>query len=316
MNQEIDFDKEFELGNECYNNSVGDWWYSRSMDYTHQKAYRNIVKYMKESISKLNISPEFIVDYACGPGSMLALLAKSFPNSKIIGLDGSRKMLEHASNFLIKKKIKFKFAKPEDAFDEDESQVRLVETKLPNFSLPKEKADVVLFMFPNIVPKDEEQEYYDGHGYKNQNDEAVGKELANFKEEDSKDNPKDDPEELLDQILTLKVISRNISNLLKSNGMQFRVEYSASKREELTDGEQLRTKFEEGSLDKEINDKKAEQIFKLADSVYKRSKVILDVYHQTKDEEDKKGGYMISTLQRIESPLVCSNFNECNSYSA
>ena len=60
-----------------------------------------------------------------------------------------------------------------------------------------------------------------------------------------------------------------------------------------------RSFFTEGALDKEVKGEKAEVFFKYLRNDFRRSQVILDVYHQTKDESDKSGGYFISTFKAV-----------------
>jgi hypothetical protein len=40
-------------------------------------------------------------------------------------------------------------------------------------------------------------------------------------------------------------------------------------------------------------------LFKLRGNVFRRSSVILDVYHQTKDPSDKTGGYFITEFSAV-----------------
>ena len=91
----------------------------------------------------------------------------------------------------------------------------------------------------------------------------------------------------------------NLEALCKDGGMCVRVTYSNAKRADLSKLGQLRTDFEEGCLALPVDGVKAEQLFSFEESIYKTSKVILDVYHQTEDEDDKTGGYFVSFLRAI-----------------
>ena len=69
-----------------------------------------------------------------------------FPNSRFTGIDGSSVMLEVAGKRLQYLGRGWK------------QRVELIETELPDFSLPGGKADALLFVFPNIVPPEEPEE--------------------------------------------------------------------------------------------------------------------------------------------------------------
>lgn len=276
----INFDKEFEKGVDSYNGKVGKWWEKQANSLSHTRAYNNIASYLQKLFRK----PKLIIDYACGNGKLLLKLAQTFPQSQLLGLDGSSYML----------------GKAYDVIKKQAHRMHFIETTLPNFSLPKERADLIVFCFPNIVPHPDEQPYYDKNGYKNKDDVAVAKWLAKAREEDPEEETvTDDEETLLDTLLTNKVISRNIRSLIKKGGYCVRVEYANAPREELTKLVRWRTMFEEGSLDTPMNGKKAEQLFKVVKTEYFNSKVIEDVYHQTNDEDDKEGGYYVVLLKAV-----------------
>tara|TARA_Y100000310_G_scaffold342194_2_gene444227 strand:+ start:339 stop:1163 length:825 start_codon:yes stop_codon:yes gene_type:complete len=274
----MDFDKEFESGRHCYNTKVGSWWKQRACSQAHSRAYGNIAKVMRALFFR---NPKMIIDYACGTGQLLLKLTDLFPQTQFLGLDGSTIMLEDAQ-------IKGK-----------RHRMHFIETSLPNFSLPKEQAEVVLFTFPHIVPQDDEQEYYDKNGYKNKKDVPVAKYLAKARESNPEEETAlDDEETLFDTLMSERVISRNIHQLLKKGGYCIRVEYSNGPREDLTKLVLQRTMFEEGSL-AEANGKKPEQLFKVVKTAFFKSKVIEDVFHQTKDDDDKEGGYYVVVLKAI-----------------
>ena len=178
MKKRVKFEEEFHAGYKCYDMNVGNWWFEKSIDSSHRNAYKNIVKYIVSFYKDLGVQPGFIIDYACGPGRITALLAAQYPEAIIVGLDGSEKMLHHAGRFLKSKKIGYCFSNQKKAFKKTGSSVRLVKTTLPNFSLPKGEADLVVLALPNIVPVIEEQPYYDKHGYQNKKDAKVGRLLS------------------------------------------------------------------------------------------------------------------------------------------
>lgn len=269
---EIDFDDELAKGVVTYEKKLGSWWTSRAVDRSHALAYTRIARFISE-----NLSPESIIDYACGNGMLLSKLSSTFPNATLFGIDGSRFLLEQA-----KKRVSAKFEK----------------SSLPNFDL-KYQADLIVFCFPNIVPNPNDQPYYDKHGYKDPSDKLVATYLAKAREPDPEDETVvDDIATLKDVLLTNKVISRNLHGLIKPGGYCIRIEYANASREELTPLVEARTAFEEGSLE-EIDGKRPIQLFKKVKSQFFNSKVIEDVFHQTQDESDKKGGFFITLLQKI-----------------
>ena len=123
--------------------------------------------------------------------------------------------------------------------------------------------------------------------------------LSMFKEKKLEDNSIEDPDEIFDQLMTQKVISRNITKLLKKNGNIIRADYSEADKDGITKGARLRLEFEQGALRKKIKGTGAEQIFKIKNYTYKESKVIVDVYQQNNDYENSEGGYLITALKKI-----------------
>jgi len=270
---EIDFDKELEAGKKTYDEKLGKWWQSRSKTEYHKKAYKDVVKFIR---SRIKQEPGLIIDYACGAGNIMEELASVFPDSKLMGLDGSDLLLKEA-----KKKL---------------PKAEFVKTGLPNFSLPEGEADLVIFAFPNIVPDPDEQPYYDKHGYEDEGDTNMADYLSEAREPDPEDETvTEDSDDLYDTLLSNKVISRNIRKLLKKGGICIRVEYANDARDELTPLVQQRQAFEEGSF----GGTEAEQIFLLEESKFFESKVIEDVFHQTKDKDDLEGGYFVTILKAI-----------------
>jgi hypothetical protein len=141
---------------------------------------------------------------------------------------------------------------------------------------------------------------YDRNGYLNRGDAAVAKLLARFREMDPEDEvTTEKPAYLFDGYMTERVLSRNIRGLLKPKGLWIKVDYANALRTELTDLSQWRCLFSECALEIPIKWLKSEVLFKLRDNVFRRSSVIMDVYHQTKDPSDKTGGYFISEFGAV-----------------
>jgi SAM-dependent methyltransferase len=281
--RKIDFDQELDTGPETYNKTLGTWWLNQSNNRPHGYAYRKIAEHLS---SFFGHPPKTIIDYGCGGGHMLTRLYRRFPDSHLIGIDGSSLMLEVAG-----KRLQY-------LGREWKQRVELIETELPDFSLRCGKADALLFVFPNIVPLEEELEEEDDlHDRK---DLAVAEYLADAREPDPEEETvEDDDETLLDSLLTDHLISRNLRGLLEKGGVCVRADYANAPRNELTELVQQRLAFQEASLGEAVNGFRATQLFTVVGSSYHRSKVLEDVYHQTRDETDKEGGYLITTLVAI-----------------
>jgi len=94
-------------------------------------------------------------------------------------------------------------------------------------------------------------------------------------------------------------ISRNLRGLLIRGGICVRAEYAIARRHEWPPAELMRVSFEEGSLDMSIDGKKLQPWFRVLASAYYRSRVMEDVFQQTGDVRDKKGGYLITVLRAL-----------------
>ncbi len=95
------------------------------------------------------------------------------------------------------------------------------------------------------------------------------------------------------------MVSLNLRELLKRGGLCFRVEYAKAARHELSRTSLACVAFAEGALDTVIGGKLPAQWFRVAASSLFRSHVMEDVYHQTGDKEDRRGGYVITVLRAI-----------------
>ena len=279
----IDFDRELNEGKETYDHILGEWWQSRSNDAAHRYAYRKIASHVKSFFPGI---PEKIIDYGCGGGELLSRLYRRFPESRLVGIDGSSMLLEETGRRLRHLDKKWP------------QRVELVETELPDFSLPSGEADLLVFAFPNIVPDPDKDEFNE----KCLEDEEfeVAEYLSEAREPDPEDETvTDDSETLYDSLMTDRVLSHNLRGLLKRGGICVRVEYANSERDELSKLVEQRLAFEEGSLSRPVDEYRLKPLFALLDSVYLRSKVIEDVYHQTGDKDDKVGGYHLTSLYAL-----------------
>jgi SAM-dependent methyltransferase len=252
-----------------YNSESAHWWLQRSLDGAHKHAYRSIADFIRASYSG---DPRLIIDYACGAGNLLSLLSFRFPHSKMIGLDGSSFLLGMARR-------RFSRLPAGSA-----RRISLAEVPLPNFSLQRNRADLVVFCFPNMTPYSDEDEALQEGLRRHAGDWMIAKEL--------------EPE--VPHVLEWnRSISHNLRLLLIRGGICVRVEYATMQRHELSPSELMHVSFEEGSLDIEVKGKKPRQWFRLLASSYFRSRVLEDVYEQTADERDKNGGYLITVLRAI-----------------
>jgi SAM-dependent methyltransferase len=297
---DIDFEKLFLKGRKSYDTAIGDWWDHQSCNGPHRKAYASIAAHAADRLAAAGIRPRLLVDYACGSGHFLSALAERFPEARIVALDGSPKMLDRAAERLAKAGEEADRVGRKRAFEAAGPRIRLVETTLPNFSLPAGQADAVLFVFPNLTPAPEDQEYYDAHGYKNRADAKVCTVLARLREPDPEDEvAKTDPKEMYESLMTDRVVSRNLRGLLRKGGACFKVDYANAGREELSRLTHTRSLFVEGALEEPVKDLRCEAFFRYVGNAFRRSRVILDVYHQTRDPSDKTGGYFISEFLAI-----------------
>jgi hypothetical protein len=265
-----------------YNGISGDWWHHRAADRAHQRAYRNIADFIGASLPG---SPRLLADYACGAGDLLSLLCRHFSKTHCIGLDGS--------NFLLNLAEKRLSTLPNDCV----RRISLIETELPMRSSLRERADLVVFCFPNMTPASEEENHpvLSAHA----NDIKIAQYLAEAQEPDEESPPFPDPAAIRHTLLYGRSISHNLRRLLVRGGTCIRVEYATSRRHEWTPLSFLQVSFEEGSLDTEVAGITPRPWFRVLASAYFRSKVLEDVYQQTDNERDKNGGYLITVLRGV-----------------
>lgn len=303
---DFNFTRALARGHVSYDATVGTWWEHRSADDAHKRAYRHSAEHTRDSVrkalkrNKVKTSSPLIVDYACGGGHYLLELARLMPEARIVGLDGSKKLLALTAARCEAAGISAAITTGDKAFAPGGPRVRLVRTNLPNFKLPAGKADAVAFVFPNIAPGPDDQPLYDRNGYLNRGDAAVAKMLARFREMDPEDEvTTEKPALLFDGYMTERVLARNIRRFLKPGGLWIKVDYANALRSELTELSQWRCLFAECALETPIKGLQSEVLFKLRDNVFRKSSVILDVYHQTKDPSDKTGGYFITEFGAV-----------------
>ncbi len=266
----------------AYNQELGSWWCGRAADAAHARAYRKIAAYMRASYAQ---SPRMIVDYACGPGHLLARLSKLFPHSTLVGVDGSSFLLEIAQQRLSRLSIgKLR-------------RVRLIETPLPNLNILPSRAGLVVFSFPNMVPFYSEDDFRRSEGLLEPDDLAVARTLADVAEPE--EEQASDPEAVRFSLIQARLVSLNLRRLLVKGGICVRVEYGRARREELSHLDLMRISFEEGSLDEPVEGRYSRLWFRVAASAYFRSRVIEDVYEQTRNREDLEGGYLITVLRAL-----------------
>jgi SAM-dependent methyltransferase len=252
-----------------YNGEMARWWMLRSMDYSHGRAYRKIADFIRDSYRR---APKTIVDYACGAGNLLSLLSYRFPNSRLVGLDGSSYLLNLALRRLSRL--------PRNC----SRRISLIETALPRYNFLSGRADLAIFCFPNMTPSYDEEHVRKGNVRLKRNDCAIAKRLA---------------PEAPDALERSRAIAYNLRRMLNPDGICVRVEYATIRRHELSSAELLKVSFEEGSLDAEVGGWKARQWFRVQASAYFRSRVLEDVYQHTGDENDRNGGYLITVLRAV-----------------
>lgn len=293
----IDFDGAFEKGHKSYDAVVGDWWHVKTADGPHRRAYRNIADYVLKTFRDANRPlPRMFVDYACGNGALLKVLAKAMPDTVFIGLDGSEPMLKRAALQLTKAGNEADFVSTPNAFRKKGPRIRLVCASLPNFALPPGKVDAAVFAFPNISMTQAQMKQLRRNGhFPGPRSLAIARLLSRLKD-GRPGYDTDEPEDIYVEILEMRIIAENIRQFLKRNGMWFEVEYSNISRQELGTLDQWRMLFSEAALEAYLKNKKLKQHYRLDRSHYFRSSVILDVYDQTQDPEDRSGGYIISAF--------------------
>jgi SAM-dependent methyltransferase len=276
-----EFDRELARGLVTYNGKIGQWWRRQASNRCHDYAYRKIADFVRTSFPE---PPGLILDYACGTGSLLLRLREHFPSAGLLGVDGSALLLGVARGRIARNHKK------------DRAGISLLETPLPNFKLPRAIADVVTYVFPNMVPVRKNER--PAVELLNPTAISMARHLAWSRDADDGAG-KDRPAAVYANLLCGRLVSLNLRHLLKPGGICVRVEYGSVRRAELTGLELLRVEFEEGSLGNPVGGSRPDPWFRVLASCYFRSRVIEDVYHQSREEADRSGGYCITVLRAL-----------------
>lgn len=273
----IDFDCELSRGLAAYEDSLADWWKERAADRSHARAYRRIAGYVGAAPAK---APRLILDYACGAGHLLARFSALFPRSRLIGLDGSSRLLDLARRRL---------SSPASVAG---PRAELIETRLPLQDLPRFDADIAAFTFPNLV--------WSGTG--NPNRELSRGELTLARELARRgdcDEAGEDPAVICRSLVLGRLVAQDLRAVLRSGGLCVRAEYARCPRDELLRTELMRAEFEEGSLDVRSGGATGRPWFRVVSAAYFRSLVIEDVDQQAGRPAHAPGGYVITVLRAV-----------------
>ncbi|HSG06535.1 MAG TPA: class I SAM-dependent methyltransferase, partial [Nitrospiria bacterium] len=254
----------------------------RASDEVHSYAYRKISDYISGLTRKR--SP-VVIDYACGIGNLLTRLMRRIPEGQLYGYDGSSLMLETAQ-----KRIK-RLGKSLSR------RVCLAPAQLPDFSLPRGKADMVVYCFPHIVSEDHEIKEFKSRYPR---DKAAALFLTRSLQNSEYKLDGIEDKTVFESSLTERVVSRNLRGLVKKGGLCVRVDYAENEEVEVpAEIEERISDFEDGTLDETVNGIKLNRFFKSVDYDFFRSSVVLDVYEQTREDRHLKGGYYISVLKAV-----------------
>jgi len=266
-----------------YDGKVAQWWLKRSTDAAHKYAYKTIADFLRSSFPG---EPRLIIDYACGAGPLLSLLSRRFERSKLIGLDGSAFLLEEAGR---------RFSKLPRRCGQ---RIRLVPAVLPDLDLLKERAGLVVFCFPNMMPHSPKQRRA-AASLLSPEDRIVAGTLARLAAKEDGENEGERPSVIRRRLEFGRAISLNLRRLLARGGICVRVEYAASRRHEWSELELQKVCFEEGTLDTGVDGIRLRRWFRVLASAFFRSRVLEDVYQQTGEAQDRGGGYLLTVLRAL-----------------
>jgi len=298
--RKAEFESAMDEGYRCYDDLLGEWWEGQASNRSHRNAYKTIANFVAWQIHHRRLKARWFLDYACGTGAFLREIFRRLPRTKLVGLDGSNRMLNHAIKRASRAGISAGYYSISNLFHEDNSRLQFCRTFLPDFSVPGNHADIVSFLLPNIVTVDRDERYLDRHGYKNRVDVRVAKALSEAREADPDDRLNDmEPDTLFESLMTERLITKNIRQMLRKGGLFLKAEYGQGTYEEMTDLWQARCLFSAGALEELGNYARPAVYFKYLRSVYFRSRVIEDVYHQTRNRLDRKGGFIISVYEAL-----------------
>lgn len=272
----IDFDKEHERGARAYDGVMGEWWMQRTLDGSHKRAYKKISEVVR---AVAPAEPKTITDYSCGGGDLLMQLADRFPNARLRGIDASSRMLSRA------------VAQVGGADGRLERPIEFVRSRLPDPRLPAHTEDLVVYTFPDHAHNDKPRIPA--------NDRRVARALAKMEDVEYDRPPEFTPEEWYDNLCWGRALTINIRHLVRQGGTVVRVDYSDCGIDEMTKVSRMRGAFEEGSLNRAVTGVRCTPLFRLGRSQYFRSKVCEDVFHQTGEEDDRRGGFLVTELRAI-----------------
>ena len=280
-----------ELGTASYDHDEfgGKWWLERAKNGSHKRAYKTIAEVAAEYATK---PPKVIVDFACGPGFLLSQLAEVFPEATLIGIDESRIMLDAAREVLT-----------ERLGAERAARIQLVRQALPAFKFDIPKADIVCFSFPDFREDDDgkairrlKKKFPDDWKWSKKVQVEIDAEAA---EEDDED-PHDMGDE--ERLFYDRCGMRSVRKLAKTGALMVRVDYAPGDLDTWADC--YVTQFEwvcgcsvpPGKAKSRVH--RREALFsRFLGCAYRKSKVMQDVYAQTKDEDDKVGGFAVSVFK-------------------
>jgi len=260
----IDFARELGRGLSAYQDRLASWWLDRTADAAHRRAYRRIADYIADSFPR---PPRRITDYGCGAGHLLAQLARRFPRARLSGYDASGPLLDSARRRLA-------FAG---------RRVDLAETVLPDSSLPRGACDLVTMSFPNLLPPAPAGELRRCE----QRLSGAEREAARALSAAGTDG--------YARLLYDRVLAHDVHRLLRRGGICVRVEYCGARREDIARRDLERLELAEGSL----ADGAVRPFFRVVASRYVRSRVIEDVFQQSRRRADRTGGYSITILRSL-----------------
>jgi SAM-dependent methyltransferase len=267
-----------------YDRKLGRWWLAHSMDGAHKRAYQNIADFIRASFVH---EPALIVDYACGPGNLLALLSSRFQHSKLTGVDGSAFMLDLARS------------RASGLPAEHSKRISFIETELPNPDVLPGEADLVIYCFPNMIPFSREDADTGKWNRLSPDDRKIARSLLTACTPDDEAGPTAVYVSNLNALEMGRCVSQNLRQMLVKDGVCVRIEYATAQRHELSPEELEFVAFEEGSLDAKVDGRTPRLWFRLLASAFYRSRVLEDVYEQTGDKRDMSGGYLITVLRAI-----------------
>jgi SAM-dependent methyltransferase len=252
------------------------WWRERAEEPHHDKAYKRIAKAGFVQIP----AAKRIVDYACGSGLLIRKLIRRFPDAQIIGLDESEHGLAAADQMLGESKL------PKGGRE----RVALHRALLPFEAPIMPKADLLFFSFPDfrgglsdkIVRKLRKAFPEDWAAAKAQRKEL--KVIADGIE----------PSEAA-EVFFKRMATRHYASLVKRGGVVVRVEYAQCKRSACDKVALAEMDWIDGLTKRDASPR----LFSIIDSAFHRDDVVMsDVFHQTGNEDDQFGGYLITTFRK------------------